>query len=117
MAPVSITAVNTSSTGIVLNWLPIPLNYSNGPILEYRISFSDNDSNDWMKVIKGENLSAHVTGLKKFTKYHFRMAGINYRGVGVDSFPIAASTDEDSKQLKIGLENGYMCKLCIICDA
>lgn len=117
MAPVSITAANTSSTGINLNWLPIPLNYSNGPILEYRISYSDDDSNEWMKVIKGENLSAHVTGLKKFTKYHFRMAGINYRGVGVDSFQIAASTDEDSKQLNIGLENGYMCKLCIICDA
>ena len=48
--------------------------------------------------MNGEKLSAYVTGLKKFTKYHFRLAGVNRRGVGVDSMPVIARTDEDSKR-------------------
>ena len=55
------------------------------------------DRDLWEKVIGGEVLSSHLTGLKKFTKYQFRMAGVNRRGVGVDSTPIVASTDEGSK--------------------
>ena len=106
MAPVIETANNSSSTAILLQWLPIPSNYSNGPILGYRISYREAKSNElaalWQKVVGGEKLLSHVTGLKKFTKYQFRMAGINRRGVGVDSMPIMARTDEDSKEFKIG---------------
>ena len=51
----------------------------------------------WQKIVDGQDTKAHVTGLKKFTKYQFRMAGVNKQGVGVDSMPITASTDQDSK--------------------
>jgi len=102
IAPVNITAANSSSTSILLKWLPILSNYSNGPILEYRITYVEEENNDqagdvavWQNVIAGEKLSVNVTRLKKFTKYQFRMAGINRRGVGVDSVPILASTDQD----------------------
>lgn len=104
IAPVNITAANSSSTSILLKWLPILSNYSNGPILEYRITYVEEENNDqagdvavWQNVIAGEKLSVNVTRLKKFTKYQFRMAGINRRGVGVDSVPILASTDQDSE--------------------
>ncbi|XP_022795623.1 uncharacterized protein LOC111334195 isoform X1 [Stylophora pistillata] len=103
IAPVKITATNSSSTSVLLTWLPIPNEYSNGPILEYRITFwkvgSDNLEKQgamlWKKVIGGEKLSSHVTNLEKFTKYQFRMAGVNHRGVGVDSAPIGTRTDQD----------------------
>ena len=104
ISPVNITATNTSSTAILLQWQPIPVNYSNGPIQEYRITYIEAERNDltenkgfWERIVNGEKLSAYVTGLKKFTKYQFRMAGINRRGVGVDSTPVVARTDEDSK--------------------
>lgn len=102
MAPVNITAINSSSTSVLLTWLPIPNEYSNGPILEYRVTFwelgSDNlEKRLWKKVIDGERLSSHVTNLEKFTIYQFRMAGVNHRGVGVDSEPIETKTDQDSK--------------------
>lgn len=102
MAPVNITAINSSSTSVLLTWLPIPNEYSNGPILEYRVTFwelgSDNlEKRLWKKVIDGERLSSHVTNLEKFTTYQFRMAGVNHRGVGVDSEPIERKTDQDSK--------------------
>ena len=105
MAPENIVAVNTSSTSILLTWLPIPPHFSNGRILEYRITYFEVEDNDisirnkgsWQSVIDGEKLSYNITGLERFTKYHFRMAGINRRGVGVDSMPITAITDEDSK--------------------
>lgn len=93
MPPLNITATNTSSTTILLKWNPIPLNYSNGPILEYRITFTNQDL--WQRIVDGDKLSAFVTGLKKYTTYYFRMGGINRRGVGLDSMPITATTDED----------------------
>lgn len=105
MAPIKITASNISSTTILLQWQTIPLNFSNGGILEYRITYIEVEGNDrkvkqkglWEKIVDGQKTMAHVTGLKKFTQYQFRMAGVNQRGVGVDSMPITASTDQDSK--------------------
>ena len=105
MAPINVTASNVSSTIILLQWQTIPLNFSNGPILEYRITYIEVERNDskveqegrWEKIIDGQETMAHVTGLKKFTKYQFRMAGVNKLGVGVDSMPVTASTDQDSK--------------------
>ena len=105
MAPRSITAVNISSTAILLTWLPIPSAFSNGRIVEYRITYFKAENLDvtlrnedsWQTVIDGEKLSYNITGLERFTNYLFRMAGINHRGVGVDSEPIIARTDEDSK--------------------
>ena len=107
MAPGNVTAVNTSSTSILLTWVPIPSHFSNGQILEYRLTYFEAESNDvihgnkgsWQTVIDVEKLSFVITGLGKFTKYKFRMAGINRRGVGVDSMPIIATTDEDSKYI------------------
>ena len=97
--------MNISSTAILLTWFPIPSSFSNGRIMEYRITYfkaenmavilSNKDS--WQTVIGGEKLSYNITGLERFTNYRFRMAGINRRGVGVDSEPILARTDEDSK--------------------
>lgn len=102
MPPLNITATNTSSTTILLTWNPIPLNYSNGPILEYRITFTEVQKSVhkenrylWQRIVDGNKLSAFVTGLKKYTRYCFRMSGINRRGVGLDSMPITATTDED----------------------
>ena len=105
MAPRNITAVNISSTAILLTWLPIPSSLSNGLIVEYRITYfkAENmgvvlrNEDSWQTVIDGEKLSYNITGLERFTNYRFRMAGINRRGVGVDSEPITARTDEDSK--------------------
>jgi len=105
MAPRNITAVNISSTAILLTWLPIPSSLSNGRIVEYRITYfkAENmgvalrNEDSWQTVIDGEKLSYNITGLERFTNYRFRMAGINRRGVGVDSEPITARTDEDSK--------------------
>ncbi|XP_074628437.1 uncharacterized protein LOC141886246 isoform X3 [Acropora palmata] len=104
MAPINVTASNVSSTIILLQWQTIPLNFSNGPILEYRITYIEVEGNDrkvkqkglWEKIIDGQETMAHVTGLKKFTKYQFRMAGVNKRGVGVDSIPVTASTNQDT---------------------
>lgn len=105
MAPRSITAVNISSTAVLLTWLPIPWSFSNGRIAEYRITYFKEENMDvalrnkdsWQTVIDGEKLSYNITGLERFTNYRFRMAGINRRGVGVDSQPIIARTDEDSE--------------------
>lgn len=105
MAPRSITAMNISSTAILLTWLPIPWSFSNGRIVEYRITYFKEENMDvalrnkdsWQTVIDGEKLSYNITGLERFTNYRFRMAGINRRGVGVDSEPIIARTDEDSE--------------------
>ena len=55
------------------------------------------NKDSWQTVIDGEKRLYNITGLERFTNYRFRMAGINRRGVGVDSDPIIATTDEDSK--------------------
>ena len=97
--------MNVSSTAILLTWLPIPSSFSNGRIVEYRITYFKaknmdvtlRDKDSWQTIIDGEKLSYNITGLERFTNYQFRMAGINRRGVGVDSDPITARTDEDSK--------------------
>ena len=103
-SPINITATSRSSTTILLKWQSIPLDYSNGVILEYRITYIEKEGNVIVeksgirqKIIDGQDSAAYVTGLKKFTKYQFRMAGVNKRGVGVDSTPIIAMTKQDSK--------------------
>ncbi|XP_068688561.1 uncharacterized protein [Montipora foliosa] len=101
-SPINITATSRSSTTILLKWQSIPLDYSNGVILEYRITYIEKEGNGIVeksgirqKIIDGQDSAAYVTGLKKFTKYQFRMAGVNKRGVGVDSAPIIAMTNQD----------------------
>lgn len=116
MPPLNITATNTSSTTILLKWHPIPLNYSNGPILEYRITFTEvqksvhEENQDlWQRIVDGNKLSAFVTGLKKYTTYYFRMGGINRRGVGLDSMPITATTDEDGMCIECSFITYFQC--------
>ncbi|XP_048579836.1 uncharacterized protein LOC116619170 isoform X2 [Nematostella vectensis] len=104
-APQSVSGYNVSSTAICIQWLPVSLNYSNGPILEYRISAEKiglggsrarrSLPRPNYSTSSGEANSTEIFGLSKYTMYKIRVAGRNRRGVGIESSPIYVMTGED----------------------
>jgi len=106
-APAHITAVNSSSTSIIIKWDDIPNTDQNGIIREYRIIIYEVElGNSSAQVIvyipknrarRAISIDPHdqsITGLKKFTKYAIQVYGVTV-GNGPLSPVIYVTTAED----------------------
>ena len=95
VGPWNAHAYNVSSTAASLHWETIPDRYSNGKIQQYRILWEHLSlGKSWRTVVDGKQFQVHIDGLQPFTNYSFRVAGVNHRGVGIDTLPIYVRTDE-----------------------
>lgn len=108
MPPANVTAFNTSSTSIRVNWNQVPLGHRNGIIRRYNIRYWKTHvadkvynlsvSSSEARMNTSENLqelfSIEITGLRKFKMYTVEVSAYTIEE-GDYSRPVNISTDED----------------------
>lgn len=103
LAPSNITGEDLSSSSLLINWLPIPVEYQQGNIIGYAIKyeFIDFDGYDY----RGGNKSGvaecpgdenrkecEIHGLALFTNFSIQVGAMTVAGIGVWSPPIVVAT-------------------------
>ena len=97
----NVTAHNTSSTSILVQWKAVPEDHVNGILRGYHVFYKRADKvNTSVNVVRVNvsTLSAELQGLKKYGEYVIRVAAFTV-GDGKKSIPEFCRTDEDSKSV------------------
>jgi len=99
--PPKVTAHNTSSTSILVQWKPIPDQFIHGILKGYIINYhvaAKSSFNNW-KNVTSEGLSTlkEIEGLEKYTEYVVQVSGYTVKGEGRVSKAANVWTDEDGK--------------------
>ena len=97
-APVSLKGWNISSTGLQLQWSPIPVEKHNGKLLGYQVVVTSKQQKmEWnLTVNYTTKTSLKLNGLKKYSVYVVSVYGVTRRGRGPAGV-ITVRTDEDGK--------------------
>ena len=88
----SINSVILTSTSVNVTWDPIACSERNGEITGYAVEFQE-------QRVRGEevvNRSFTASGLRPYTNYTFRVAGVNINGTGPFSNTTIITTGEES---------------------
>jgi hypothetical protein len=91
-----------SSTSLNISWQAIPRADINGILRGYILFYKPSSSNEGAHniTVPPDYLSVHVTGLRKYTEYELRVAGVTSKGTGGMSARSLVYTDEDGTILK-----------------
>ena len=88
---------STTSRSIHVSWDPIECRERNGEITGYVVEWMELGGTVMLSNVTGRNFAS--TGLTPFTRYTFRVAGVNINGTGPFSSVLTTSTDEDSMHM------------------
>eukprot|EP00795_Rhopilema_esculentum_P007288 gene7288-12985_t len=97
-APESPVAIKNSSTSILFSWRPLSdEKLWNGIPLFYKVQYRERtDGSSWMTTDRMADVNSYLAvGLKKYTNYEFKVAGMTTKGAGVFTMAIEERTDED----------------------
>ncbi|KRY55869.1 Protein sidekick -like protein, partial [Trichinella britovi] len=98
-APQAVKATPESPKSVVVTWQKIPENQQNGHILGYRVEYRSISSPTDIghEVVNDESrLAVTLDGLRPYTDYRIKVAGITMVGIGVYSEPdLVIRTAED----------------------
>lgn len=97
VAPPNVTARNTSSTSVLLEWDLMPEEDRNGILLGYVVYYIGRDGVENRFVHESTLLSLDLQGLEKFTEYSFELTAFNSIGESNRSEVVSCKTDQDSK--------------------
>ncbi|KRY55867.1 Protein sidekick -like protein, partial [Trichinella britovi] len=99
-APQAVKATPESPKSVVVTWQKIPENQQNGHILGYRVEYRSISSPTDIghEVVNDESrLAVTLDGLRPYTDYRIKVAGITMVGIGVYSEPdLVIRTAEDA---------------------
>ena len=97
-APVSLKGWNISSTGLQLQWSPIPVEKHNGKLLGYQVVVkSEQQKTEWNLTLNSTTkTSLKLNGLKKYSMYEVSVYGVTRLGRGPPGV-LTVRTDEDGK--------------------
>lgn len=100
--PDEIRAVAVSSEGILVSWLPPPLDTLHGNLegfkVVYRITREDEDETDATTIVT-KKLGVTLVGLRKYTNYSIQLLAYTRVGEGVASPPIHVMTLESTPDM------------------
>ncbi|CAB4045457.1 sidekick-1, partial [Paramuricea clavata] len=103
-APRNLTAQNTSSRSILLQWKSVLYEYADGIIRGHKVFWRladisvENNPEPWeeMYVNGTHNTSVEIKNLEKFKDYEFKILAFTSVGESVTTEIVIARTDEDS---------------------
>ncbi|XP_048577863.1 uncharacterized protein LOC5514077 isoform X2 [Nematostella vectensis] len=99
LPPSNLTAYNTSSTTIKVNWGSVPQGAQNGVILGYKVFYRHIDKlSEYynISVVSAPEMSLTVLGLKKYGLYEVKALAFTIKGDGNLSSPVTCRTEEDA---------------------
>lgn len=96
--PDNITAHNTSSRSIKVEWEDLPLSQSNGNLTNFVVLHAESNTSEYIKTILPPNsYHAEIENLQIFQPYKIRVVAHNRRGEGVTSLPLVVWTEMEGK--------------------
>ena len=107
-APPNVTAQNTSSTSILLEWDLMPEDDRNGILLGYVVYYNRTTGTETSFVHRSTERSVEITNLERYTIYQFEMTAFTSIGQGNRSTVIYCTTDEDSKSFSAKLSSSTL---------
>ena len=96
-APSNVTAKNTSSTSILVEWDEVPKDKRHGIIQSYAVIWKRVPGVYEPMVEDTPKLQFELTNLVKYTEYSIQVLAATRIGKGPASTAIVTRTDEDSK--------------------
>ena len=97
-APQNLTAVNKTSTSILVTWDEVPNDRRHGPILKYEVDYTSTASYVTnSKEVQAPTQYLEIDGLEQNTNYTITVMASTSKGYGPASEPIFVDTDQDSK--------------------
>ncbi|XP_062859555.1 protein sidekick-2-like [Trichomycterus rosablanca] len=88
--PSNVSALSTSSSGILVRWSEVPEPDRNGLILGYKVVYKEKDSDSAVRLWTVEGNTTHgveLTGLGKYVLYHIQVLAFTRIGDGRPSTP------------------------------
>ena len=95
-APQNLTAVNKTSTSILVTWDEVPNDRRHGPILKYEVDYTSTASYVTnSKEVQAPTQYLEIDGLEQNTNYTITVMASTSKGYGPASEPIHVTTDKD----------------------
>ena len=95
--PQEVTAVNTTSTKITIQWKEVPCIDKNGDITGYTVRYNVSGCNNTALRSDSDTLVATLVELIPFANYSIEVAAVNVNGTGPFSTPVYMKTHGDGK--------------------
>ena len=96
--PDNVTAVNQSSTSIMVSWKAVPRKHRRGIIIAYIVTVIEDSTGNTTRVKNNGSRTVIIDGLKKFTRYKVKVSAETSKGVSPNAsvvYPV--DTAEDGK--------------------
>lgn len=98
-SPQEVKCYSTSSTSILVRWLPPPIESQNGIITQYAIQFAATEDEDTaaqqIDGISPQSSQYLLENLDKWTEYRVTVTALTDVGAGPESLPQLIRTEED----------------------
>ncbi|KAM8973600.1 neuronal cell adhesion molecule isoform 4-T4 [Pelodytes ibericus] len=94
--PSGVKGVGTESDNLVITWEPLKGFFSNGPGLQYKVSWRQKDIDDEFVSVTVANVSKHiVSGTPTFVPYEIKVQALNDVGYASDPAVVIGHSGED----------------------
>ena len=101
--PENFMAIVTSSSSATFSWLPPPMEYQNGVIVQYYVDITNTGLGiSFLVIVPGSHTSLEYAVLKPFTTYQCSVASATNVGLGPYTNKINVTTSEAGKQILSG---------------
>ena len=96
--PTNVTAVNKTSTSMLVTWDEVPNGKRNGVILYYKVEYRTiTNNNISSKEVNASTGFLKIVNLEKNTNYTITVSASTVKGYGPASGPLWVVTDQGSK--------------------
>ena len=95
--PTKISVVSLGTNAVLVNWNPVPREYTNGEVLGYKVLHGDFNDTSHVSITKADTTRKQIDGLKSNTNYSFQLLAFTAKGDGAVSTNYFAKTNSGIK--------------------
>lgn len=92
--PTEISVVSLGTNAVLVNWSPVPREYTNGKVLGYKVLYGHVNDTSHANITVADTRK-QIDGLKSNTNYSFQLLAFTAKGDGAISTNYFAKTNSD----------------------
>ncbi|XP_058047802.1 neuronal cell adhesion molecule isoform X8 [Ahaetulla prasina] len=100
--PINVHGIGTEPNNLVITWKPLTDFQSNGPGLQYKVSWQQNDEDEWTSVTVANVSKYIVADTPTFVPYEIKVQALNDLGPAPDPLTIIGHSGEDLPMIAPG---------------